>query len=491
MADSFLFYDLETSGLDPRRGRIAQFAAQRTNLALEPIADPVDFLVRPADDLLPSPTGTLITGITPQRMREAGVLEADALARIHELVASPGTCALGYNSIRFDDEFLRHGFWRNFLPVYDREWRNGNSRFDLLDVLRLAHVLRPEGICWPLRDDGSAVTSFRLEDLAIANGVRDGDAHEALSDVRATLGMARLLRQAQPRLWDYTLRLRDKRHVTSLLDPVTASPLLHVSGRLPAERRHAAIVLPLVALDDRQREVVVADLSEDPSAWLSLDVEAIQQRLFTERKKRPEGMPRIGLKTVHANRAPMLVPWSHLRPADFERLDLDPAQVEANAMQLRAAQPTLAETLRRAFARAPDADAADLDPEHSLYGGGFLSDADERLRARARATHPEHLRGLAFAFRDPRLDVLLLRYRARNWPTTLTEAEQTAWRDYRRERLFGNARLGEQTFADWQAEIAALRLTQGDDPGKRAILDALVAWGHDITTDLLPDRAQS
>ena len=189
MAASFLFYDLETFGRDPRRTRIAQFAAIRTDSDLNLVEEPLSFFIKPADDLLPSPAATLITGITPQHALREGVDEAEAFARIVEEMSRPETCTLGWNSLRFDDEFVRHGLFRNFHDPYEREWRGGNSRWDMLDVMRLAHALRPDGIVWPEREDGAA--SFKLEHLALANGVRQGEAHEALSDVYATIGMAR------------------------------------------------------------------------------------------------------------------------------------------------------------------------------------------------------------------------------------------------------------------------------------------------------------
>jgi len=243
MTHSFLWYDLETFGRDPRRTRIAQFAAIRTDAELNPIGEPVSLYCQPALDLLPSPEATLITGITPQQAMRDGLREAEFFARVHEELATPGTCAVGYNSIRFDDEFIRFGLYRNFHDAYEREWRDGNSRWDLLDVMRLMRALRPEGLEWPLREDGAP--SFKLDDLAGANGTREGNAHEALSDVRAMLGLARRMRAAQPRLWDYALRLRDKRHVAGLLDLVGATPVLHISSRYPATRHCAALVLPL------------------------------------------------------------------------------------------------------------------------------------------------------------------------------------------------------------------------------------------------------
>ena len=283
MAASFLFYDLETFGSDPRRTRIAQFAAVRTDSDLNVIEEPISFFVQPADDLLPSPIATLITGITPQHALREGVNEAEAFARIAEEMARPETCTLGWNSLRFDDEFVRHGLFRNFHDPYEREWRGGNSRWDMLDVMRLAHALRPQGIEWPQREDGKG-TSFKLEHLALANGVREGDAHEALSDVYATLGMARKFRDAQPRLWDYALKLRDKKFAATLLDTIALTPALHVSQRYPANRLCAAPVLPLARHPRFDNRVIVFDLDGDPEALLQLDAADIADRFVHARR---------------------------------------------------------------------------------------------------------------------------------------------------------------------------------------------------------------
>lgn len=479
MADSFLFYDLETFGTDPRRTRIAQFAAIRTDTALEQVAEPWDFLVRPADDLLPSPTASLITGIAPQRALAEGVDEAEAFARIAEAMSVPGTCTLGYNSLRFDDEFVRHGLFRNFHDPYEREWRGGNSRWDLLDVMRLAHALRPDGIVWPLREDGAP--SFRLEHLATANGVRQGDAHEALSDVRALIGMARALRRAQPKLWDYTLTLRDKKRAARLLDVVAMTPVLHVSQRFPASRLCAAAVLPLARHPRIDNRVVVFDLHEPPDALLEMDAEAIASRLYTPAAELPPGESRIALKEVHLNRSPMLVDWSHLREADLDRLRIDPAQVRARAERLRAAGPALAEKIRRVYADRGAPEAADVDA--SLYGG-FLAEGDRRKFADVRGTPPPALGQRDFAFQDARLPELLFRYRARNWPQTLSPDEHLRWDDYRRHRLRGEDRLSEFTFDSHRAEVDALRAAHPGDTRAQALLDQAQAWADALEAEL-------
>ncbi|AKC87874.1 exodeoxyribonuclease I [Pseudoxanthomonas suwonensis] len=475
MAESFLFYDLETFGADPRRSRIAQFAAVRTDPELNVVEEPISLFVRPADDLLPSPVATLITGITPQQALRDGLAEAEAAARIVEEMARPGTCTLGYNSLRFDDEFVRHTLFRNFFDPYEREWRGGNSRWDLLDVLRLAHALRPDGIAWPQREDGA--TSFRLEHLALANGVRDGDAHEALSDVYATVGLARLLRRAQPRLWDYALKLRDKRHAASLLDTFAMAPVLHVSQRYPASRLCAAVVLPLAVHPSISNRVIVFDLDGDADALLDQDAAGIADRLYTPAADLPPGVARVPLKEVHLNRSPMLVPWAHLRSDDFQRLGLDPDALQAKAARLRAHGPALAEKARQVFAGSRE--RADGDVDGALYAG-FAGDGDRRLCTQVRATAPAELGARAFEFRDARLPELLFRYRARNWPGTLSASERERWDDYRRRRLADGSDLSEYGFGAYFAEIATLRTAHAGDGGKRALLDRLEQWGREL-----------
>lgn len=480
MSASFLFYDLETFGADPRRSRIAQFAAIRTDAELNEIDEPVNLFVQPANDLLPSPDATLITGITPQAALRDGVNEAAAFARIIDEMGRPDTCSAGYNSIRFDDEFVRHGLFRNFHDPYEREWRGGNSRWDLLDALRLMHALRPEGIHWRQRDDGGG-TSFKLEHLAEDNGLRVGDAHEALSDVRALIGLARLFRQHQPRLWDYALRLRNKRFAASMLDTTAMSPLLHVSQRFPASRLCAAPVIPLARHPQIDSRVIVFDLACEPDDLLALDADAIVERLYVRQADLPDGVTRIPLKEVHTNKCPALVAWEHLRAPDFSRLGIDPEIVLERAQRVQAAAPRIAEKMRRVFSRerpdtTPDVDAA-------LYDG-FIGDGDRRLLAQVRGT-PAHLLAKAqFAFRDARLPELLFRYRARNWPDTLLPAEQQRWDAYRRERLCADNGLSELSFDQFKARIGELRSEHADAPERLALLDSLQAWGDGLRSEL-------
>ncbi|HEY5718809.1 MAG TPA: exodeoxyribonuclease I, partial [Gammaproteobacteria bacterium] len=419
---SFYWHDYETSGLDPARDRPLQFAGLRTDLELNPLGEPLTLFCRPAADLLPSPEACLVTGITPQRADAEGVCEAEFIARVHAELARPGTCALGYNTLRFDDEVTRHTLYRNLYDPYAREWRDGNSRWDLVDVTRATAALRPDGISWPTHEDGTP--SFRLEQLTAANGLEHGAAHDALADVRGTLALARLLRARQPRLWDYLLELRRKQAVWRLLDLRGMTPLVHVSGRYPASRGCLAVVVPVARHPVNDNAVIVYDLAADPAAFDGLDAAAIAARVFSRADALPDGVARIPLKQVRVNRCPVLAPLKVLRGEDAERLGVDLAACARHREALRR-QPDLAARVAAAFAPPPGEPSA--DPDDQLYAGPFLGDADRRRLEALRALPVARLGAPLPPFDDPRLAEMVFRYRARNWPESLAPDERAAW----------------------------------------------------------------
>jgi exodeoxyribonuclease-1 len=472
---SFYWHDYETFGTDPRRDRPAQFAGLRTTLELEPAGEPLTLFCKPAPDVLPQPAACLITGITPQQVERDGVIEAEFAARIHDELAAPGTCGVGYNSIRFDDEFTRNLLYRNFYDPYAREWDNENSRWDIIDLARLTYALRPDGIEWPRRENNSP--SFRLEDLTAANHLAHRQAHDALSDVNATLALARLLRVHQPRLWNFYFALRRKREAFRYLDYAHRTPVLHVSSRYPAERGCLAMVVPLAAHPDQHNAVIVYDLDADPAPLLELDADAIADRVFTSKADLPEDCARIPLKAVHANKSPALAPLSVLKNVEVQRIGLDIERCEKHLHQLRGA-PDLGEKVRRVF--ATERDNVPIDAELAIYRG-FVEDADKRLLRGVRGTPAAELALRNFGFRDPRYPELLFRYRARNWPQTLSITEQARWQAFRRGRLGQASELTALTLDGYLAEIAALRTRKGVS---QSVLDQLEAWGHNLASQI-------
>lgn len=474
---TLLWHDYETSGIDSRRDRPLQFAAWRTNLALEPVEEPLVLWCQPARDTLPHPQALLLTGIDLAQAQTDGVPECEFASRIHEQFARPGTCGVGYNSIRFDDEFSRFLFYRNFFDPYAREWQNGNSRWDLIDVARLAFALRPEGVEWPLRADGAP--SFKLEELAKANALEQSRAHDALSDVSATIALARLLRGAQPRLYEYAFSLRHKSVALGLLDWLNLTPVLHVSGRYSAARgAGVAVVAPLGQVPGRSNEIIVYDLEHDPGELIELDAGEIEDRLYTARADLPEGVSRIALKTVHANRSPMLAPLSVLQDRDVERLALDMPRAHAHLERLRAHAHGLRAKLTEVYSRAP---MASLDPDLALYDG-FVADVDRARFAQLRAGL--HRCDPAINFRDPRLSELAFRWRARNAPEALDAGEHARWQALRRERLLGASSATVLKYDDFKAIIAALKAATAPGDAAHCALDAQWLWAQNLLADL-------
>ncbi|HEX7338455.1 MAG TPA: exodeoxyribonuclease I [Rhodanobacteraceae bacterium] len=476
---TFFWHDYETTGADPMRDRPLQFAGIRTDMELNPVDEPVMLYCQMPPDSLPHPVATLITGITPQQAQRDGVIEAEFAAAVHEQLAMPGTCGVGYNSLRFDDAITRFLLYRNFHDPYAREWQSGNSRWDIIDLARMTFALRPAGIEWPAREDGSP--SFRLEHLAAANHLKQEHAHDALSDVGATIELAKLLRARQPRLWEWYFNLRKKRAAQGLLDVANMTPLLHVSSRYPASRGCLSIIVPLCWHPARSTEVIVANLDADPTPLMQLDADAISDRLFTPRADLPEDVERVGLRTVHVNRSPALAPLSVLKGVDTARIGLDVDQCLANAAKLRATAG-LVSKVREVYTQAANLPPAD-DPELALYGG-FLPDSDKPLLDAVRATPPANLATTPFPFSDPRYPELLFRYRARNWPDTLNVAEHERWADFRRQRLTRETPVTTLTLDAYFATIAELRAQATSTVREQGLLDQLEAWGHDIQASL-------
>jgi exodeoxyribonuclease I len=433
MKDSIYWHDYEAFGKNPRRDRASQFAGLRTDSELNEIGEPLVIYCRPTRDTIPQPMACLITGITPQLAQQRGLPEAEFVRRIHAEFSRPHSCVAGYNSIRFDDELTRQLLYRNFYDPYEREWRNGNSRWDIIDMLRLCHAVRPEGLAWPENAEGW--TSFRLEDLTAANGINHADAHDALSDVRATIALARQVRQHQRGLYDYAFALRSKQKVQAMIDTRMHKPILHVSSMYPASLGCIALAMPLAPHPLEPNGVLLYDLRVDPRPWLEMDVEAIRLALFTPREELAEGAARLPVKILHTNRCPVVVAPGVLddRRAGLFSIDIDEARRHWHLLQQA---PAFIDRLCRAYSIRPDLPVSD-DPDYMIYAG-FFSDADKRRMNAIRTLNPVQLtqgfRTLCEEFNDSRLPEMLFRYRARNFPESLSKKEQVRWQALCRSR---------------------------------------------------------
>lgn len=422
MPASFLWHDYETFGALPRIDRPAEFACVRTDADFVPVDDGWSARCQPTLDYLPDPEACQITGIGPEAAWATGLPEPEFAARIYAEMAMPETCSLGYNSMRFDDEITRYLFWRNFIDPYEREWANGNSRFDLIDVLRACYALRPDGLQWAQREDGRP--SFKLTDLSAANQLPHAHAHSALSDVHATLALARKLKAAQPRLLDYALSLRSKTRVQALLNWQQRQPVVHVSQRIGAERGCLAIVVPLALHPSQSGKTIVVDALPDPTPLLHWSPERLAEAILTPSSD-PDRVP-LGIKLVHANRAPFLAPLNVLEGVDLNRIELDRARVDAHLARIREGVGLDAKLQQVYTLLDRPTDTGASDPDGALYQG-FVDSADRALARRFREANAQDLPHLALKFRDARLQALALRYRARHHPLSLTRSERRLW----------------------------------------------------------------
>lgn len=438
MAASFFFYDLETSGFNPRSARIMQFAGQRTDLELRPVGEPVNELIKMTDDILPDPDAVFITGITPQQTLADGFTEAEFLRKFENEIATPGTIFMGFNSIRFDDEFMRSLHYRNFYDPYEWQWQDGRGKWDLLDVVRMTRALRPDGIQWPFDIHGKPTN--RLELLTGLNKLSHEAAHDALSDVVATIEVARLIRNKQGKLFDYLFSMREKKAVAELVEK--GDPFVYTSGRYSSDHEKTTVAVSVCAHPKRSGCVFVYDLRHDPAEYKNLTPEQLAEKW---RWKKDSDEPRLPVKRLQYNHCPAVAPMGVLDEASQARLKLDLGTIKRHLATLRSVKD-FEERLIAADELLEKKQQTQLvttekDVDSCVYDG-FFNEQDKQSMRVVRAAAPEELGNLGLHFADQRLSTLLPLYKARNFPKSLTDEERATWERYRTNKLMGGGTHG-------------------------------------------------
>jgi exodeoxyribonuclease-1 len=471
---SILWHDYETWGISPKVDKPSQFAGIRTDLDLNIIGEAEMFYCQPPVDYLPHPEACLVTGITPQKTQQEGLTEAEFAKRINHLFSTPNTCVAGYNNIRFDDEVSRYLFYRNFYDPYAREWQNGKSRWDIIDMVRACYALRPEGIVWPtVERDGEEVVSFRLELLTKANGINHEAAHDAMSDVYATIAMAKLIKDKQPKLYDFIFNLKSKKQVAELLNVAEMTPVVHTSSKISSKHGCTSWFAPISYHPVNKNAVICVDLAQDIEPLLSLTSEDIKARLYTRHDDLAPDEKPIPVKLIHINKCPIVAPAKTLLPENAQRLNIPRDYCLENLSTLKQ-HSDLRDKLSDVFA-ASDFDITDVDAEQALYGGSFFSHSDKAQMDILRDLMPEQLSTHPFNFQDERLSVLLFRYRARNYPYTLTNEEQVQWQQYCQSKLQYGGK-GILSIDEFMIKIENLAHEHEENKEKMAILKALYEY---------------
>jgi exodeoxyribonuclease-1 len=483
--NSLLVYDYETTGADPVRDRPMQFACVRTDLDLNVIGKPTTLYCQPYPDLLPDPVACLITGITPQLCQQVGLPELRFVDDVLRELGTPGTISLGYNAIAFDDEVTRFMLWRNLIDPYAREWKDGCGRWDLIDLVRATYALRPDTLEWP-RDDKGKV-SFRLERLTKANGLLHESAHDALSDVLATIALARRIKEGQPQLYAHYFSMRDKGLALQEMDVEQKSPFLYVS-RATRDAAGVRIMMPIAPHPTNRNEVIAWDLASDPRQLLDIDAETMRRRLFTPAAERPEGFEPMPIESIAANKSPAVL--KNLSALSRERaaelgIDLGAALANVPVMLGVLGAVDLPRLLQVVYARDP----IEGDAEEALYAG-FIGSADRRMLDQLRTMDPGNLASVKPVFSDPRLDVLFLRYKARHFPEALSQRELDKWEEHRFDKLI-TGYPGSRTVAMVREAVARCRHELSEskepvDPARYTVLDEVLAYTDGIAAVIDP-----
>lgn len=477
---SLYWHDFETWGANPMVDRPAQFAGVRTDLELNIIGRPLTIYAQPTPDFLPHPQAVMITGITPQLALKQGMNEASFAAKIAHEFSQPNTTVVGYNNLKFDDEVTRYLFYRNFYDPYAHTWQNGNSRWDIIDLARACYALRPEGINWPVHAQGHAEgkVSMKLEDLTKANGIDHGQAHDAMADVYATIAVAKLIKTAQPKLYDYSFSMRSKQALLKLIDTVSFSPLVHVSGLYGADQGFVSLVMPLAFHPLQTNTIICWDLRHDPAAIADLSVEELHARLYQRKSERDDaGLATVGLHAIPLNRCPFLAPPKVLSAERADHFSLSLTRCAAHQEYLQQ-HAELRDKLTLVFEQ-PRQFAELTDPDLQLYSGPFFSDQDKTNMTMIRATDPQQLPALDLNFADDRLAAMLFRYRARNYPATLTQDELRKWQSFCQQRLESPPSKA-LSIAAFVAELEQLAEQHQQNPTKLALLQDLYRYAESL-----------
>lgn len=455
-----------------------QFAGQRTTLDLEPIGEPVNILIKLHRDVLPDPGAALVTGITPQATHTDGVTEAEFLQYFYEHIVTGNTTFLGYNTVRFDDEFMRYLHYRNYYDPYQWQWADGCSRWDILDAVRMTRALRPQGINWPVTEEGKPTN--RLELITKLNNLAHEQAHDALSDVYATIAVAKLIKQAQPELYNYLYNSRKKTEVSKVI--TSGQPFVYTSGSIAGEFLHTSAVAT-VATHTGQDASIVFDLRHDPTKLAALTSEALAEAWRYKPNRDPA--ERLPLKTIKHNRCPAVAPLGVIKDSNVQKnIHIDLQLVSTHFNLVKQHSEKLAKTIAGALKILDEERDATINTairlqtvDEQLYQG-FVPKEDTGVMRAIRAAEPDQITHIAEELQDERLRTLTPLYKARNYPSALSQEERQAYDDFVHAKLFAGGQSSK--LAQYFAAIQEQSTQSQDSPDAQFVLQELQLYGESV-----------
>jgi len=425
--NEFYWYDYETFGLSPKIHRIAQFAGIRTDEDFNILNEDM-FYCKPTHDCLPSPEACAITGITPQDCEKKGLIEHEFIIKINQEFSKPNTCIVGYNSIAFDDEFTRHTLYRNFIDPYAWHWKNSNTRWDILKVVRFCYAhAKNSSLKWVYNDKKNPI--FKLDRLAPANGIEHSDAHDAMADVIATIGIAKIIKDTQPKLFKHALSLSDKNEVKEKIK--LFSPMLYTSGIYPSKFSCTKLTTVLGGHPDYSNSAILFNLEQDPNLLVTLDEEELRKRLFSK------GKDRLQTQVLAYNKSPMFT-YEERRinnPQLLDQMQIDKVKCMQHLDYILENKEIIKKKIESIYKKDSDREPT-TDVDQSLYDN-FISKEDREICDEIQHLSLNQMSTFKPDFDDRKLSELFLYFKARNYPESLTEDENKKWNKIVNTRLKG------------------------------------------------------
>jgi exodeoxyribonuclease-1 len=497
---TFLVKDYETFSLNTKESAVSQFAAIRTDENLNEIEEPMNIYCSLSKDVLPSPTAALITGVTPQ-MIEA--YKKDRSQEVHNenwfinkisyQLSRASTCTLGYNNLSFDDEVTRNLLYRNFRDPYEREWRNGNSRFDVYPLVIATNVLRPELLKFPDAIDSKTGEvsinkrtnkpnpSFRLEELSTANGIIHENAHDALSDVRATIGIIKLIKDKDPEFFNSMFDKRIKNNVKKWLSEREDKPFIYMSPFFGKEDNSLGVMYKIADHPTNSNAIIAYNLRKNPDNLINLGTENLESVLFASKEELLEqNLERIGLQIIKVNQCPMLADLVDIKDRALD-LGLNGAELRENKKKIESNLNQIKEKVTIAYNREFE---EETNPDRMIYSGGFFDKAEKEEMSRIlKAVKNKELK--EFEFLNPmsnsRLPEMLLRFKGRNFKDQMGVVDFEKWKNYCQNKI-NKADCGKDNYnlEKYYNEIEELLKVNSNNPKSTDILNALKNYGKSI-----------
>ncbi len=522
--DTFFWHDYETFGINTQLDGISQFAGIRTNLDFEEVGEPVDIYCKMTPDRLPSPMACMVTGVKPSEVQQKGLNETAFFHKVEKELGQAGTCGIGYNNISFDDEVTRNGFYRNFIDPYRREWADNCSRWDLLNVVRMASALYPGIVNVPINEEtGNKV--FKLDQLSPANNIIHENAHEALSDVRATIALAKMIKDNQPEFWEAQFNQRNKAGVGEFLferydsrsrvNTLKFKPFIMADSFFGGDQDFIEVLYPI---HSKGLNVYCVKLTQDLSQLIDLDANELNVRLYKKRKPefKEDMLPsdrrllerkiakdketgavylqeddvRIPLHTVKINQCPVIAPSNLLNKETAAALGIDGDKLRSNIKLIKDNFVVLQQKIQELFEKT-EYPEADKDVDTMIYSGGFFSDTDKNHFQTVKKTNSvdlldylrQQMRQKKFEDKA-RMPEMIFRFIARNFEQDMDMKAYKKWTEFCVERITNPDTHYSMTFEEYQEDIDHLKEKNEGDEFKLSVLKDLEKYAFDLKNKL-------